>query len=802
MISIPKTLQSAVAHHQAGRLDQAERLYRQILAVVPKHPESLHLLGVIAHQVGRNDIAVELIGQAIAVNPRVAAFHSDLGEAFRALGRLDDAIGRYRQALGLKPDDPNALNNLGLALRTQGKLDEAVACHLKALCQSGTPLAHNNLGNALKDQGKLDEAIGHYQQALRLKPDYAEALYNLGLAFQAQGRTDEAIRHYTQALAVNPNAPETLNNLGNALQSQGRLDEAAGFYLRALGINPTYVQALNNLGNALQALGRHEEAVGHYSRALEITPDDATVLNNLGAIRQEQGRQEEAMALYARALRVKPDLPDALTNLGLALQDQGRREEALAHFERALEGRPDFVRALFARCIAQIPIIYDGEDEIERRRLLYRRHLERLSAEIDRLQGHPDLADGIGFMQPFLLAYQGRNDRDLQRLYGALVCRIMEQRTPPAVLAEPPASDEPVRVGIVCGFFSSHTIWKLYKGWISQLDRRRFRLFGYHTGSRRDAETALAASGFERFVEGPWSASAWRDAILADRPHVLIYPELGMTAMTARLAAQRLAPVQCLSWGHPDTSGYSTLDYFLSSDLMEPAEAQEHYTERLVRLPNLSLYYEPAPVPPKAGGREAFGLPPDLPLYWCCQSLYKYLPQYDDVFPRIALAVGACRFVFISYPKGNTVNEVFRARLRRAFSAVGLDSDAFCIFLPRLDQDQFFMVSGLCDVFLDSIGWSGGTTTLESLVHDMSIVTLPGSLMRSRHSMAILTRMGLTETIADTTDAYVAMAARLALDDDWRSEVRKKVSRGKDRVYRDRSCIAALEDFLDRVVRH
>src|SRR6185312_13619446 len=128
------------------------------------------------------------------------------------------------------------------------------------------------------------------------------------------------------------------------------------------------------------------------------------------------------------------------------------------------------------------------------------------------------------------------------------------------------------------------------------------------TGPIKDAATEQALALCDRFVQGPLAIDRWRQTILDDGPHVLIYPEVGMDAVTAKLAAQRLAPVQCNSWGHPDTSGFPTLDYYLSSELMEPSESQAHYTERLVQLPNLSIYYEPLDLQPIPISRAKLGL--------------------------------------------------------------------------------------------------------------------------------------------------------------------------------------------------
>jgi predicted O-linked N-acetylglucosamine transferase (SPINDLY family) len=297
------------------------------------------------------------------------------------------------------------------------------------------------------------------------------------------------------------------------------------------------------------------------------------------------------------------------------------------------------------------------------------------------------------------------------------------------------------------------------------------------------------------------SLNRWRQTIVADAPHILIYPEVGMDGVTAQLAAQRLARVQCTSWGHPQTSGFPTIDYYLTSDLMEPPDAQEHYTERLIRLPNLSVYCEPFDFPQVSLGRPELGLRPTATVYWCGQSLFKYLPQFDQVFPRIAREVGDCQFAFIQHPRAKQITEFFRERLERAFAAFGLPASDHCVFLPRLDFYRFVAVFGQCDVVLDSIGWSGANTTLQSLTHDLPIVTMAGPLMRGRHSMAILKMMGITETITETVDDYVSVAVRLARDVPWRTAIKERISADKHRIYRDRRCISALEGFLISVTR-
>jgi len=305
----------------------------------------------------------------------------------------------------------------------------------------------------------------------------------------------------------------------------------------------------------------------------------------------------------------------------------------------------------------------------------------------------------------------------------------------------------------------------------------------------------------DRVAQGPLSLDAWRRTILDDAPHVLIFPEIGMDRLSAQLAAQRLAAVQCCSWGHPVTSGFPTIDYFLSSDLMEPGDAAAHYSEQLIRLPNLSIYYEPADVPSILIDRAQLGLRPDAVVYWCCQSLPKYLPQFDGVLARIAAEVPDSQFTFIEFGGGRGVTEMFRTRLERAFKAFGLDAKDYCVFLPRLAPDRFVAAVGQCDVVLDSIGWSGCNSILESLVHNIPIVTFAGEMMRSRHTAAILDMMDIRDTTARTIDEYVSIAGSLGRNVARRSELSARIAEKKHRVYRDRDCIVALEAFLDSAVR-
>jgi protein O-GlcNAc transferase len=261
----------------------------------------------------------------------------------------------------------------------------------------------------------------------------------------------------------------------------------------------------------------------------------------------------------------------------------------------------------------------------------------------------------------------------------------------------------------------------------------------------------------------------------------------------------RLAPVQCCWWGHPVTTGLETIDFFLSSDLMEPEDAQTHYSEQLIRLPNIGLTYKQPNLPAIVKSRDMFGLDPDDFIYLSSQSLFKYLPQYDATYPRIAMQVQNAKFVFLGNPS-STVTATFADRLAKAFDGFGLDANDYCRIQPRLFSDDFLNLNQASDVLLDTFSWSGGNTTLEGICCGLPVVTCPGRYMRGRHSYAMLKMMGVTETIAEDLDAYIFIASRLGNDREFYDRIRNSITTNRHLLYNDRTCLRELEDFYRRVV--
>lgn len=549
--------------------------------------------------------------------------------------------------------------------------------------------------------------------------------------------------------------------------------------------------------------GRFQDAVQIYERVLHDQPDNADAYNNLGLALKELRRIDNAIICFERALKINPRFIEAYYNFGSLLKLQGRLDEAVACYEKALAIKPHDLRARWNTRLT-LPILYDNNEEISSSRKRWIAGLDEVVNAVDLTTpgGITEAVNAVLSSTSFRLHYQGYNDLAQQKRYGDLVHRIASAAYPDytAPLAKRKIAtneniNDKIRVGFVSSFFHGHTIYKLFAGWITELDRACFETHVFYKGTRSDAATRDLKARADFFREQFQTEDRMVAALHAAKLDVIIFPDIGMDPRIQLLASLRLAPVQCMSWGHPVTSGLPTVDYFLSSDLMEPADGEAHYAEKLIRLPNLSIYYSHPKVDDVLAENEATAETDKPVVFLCSQSLFKILPDYYDICAAIVARVPDCKLWFIS-DKSPVTTKRFNEKLRAVFAAHDLDADQSCVILPRMNQLEFFQQTARADIFLDTTSWSGGNTTLETIALNKPVVTLPGAMMRSRHSTAILKMLDCEETIAKDVDDYVDIAVRLATDAAWRNEIIAKITANKDKVFHDKAAIRGLERFL------
>lgn len=718
-------------------------------------------------------------------------------------GRLDLAEAGYREALAAAPGDAEALINFGRLLRRLGRGEEALDQYRRALALSpGSPLAQLRVGETLTALGRPQEAVAAFEAAVAMHPDFSALHNGYGMALREAGRLDDALSACQRAVALEPRMMLARFNVGNMLSEKGFLAEAAVAYRAAIGIEPGIAEVHNNLGNVLKDMGNVKEALACYRQALALKPDFADALYNAAQLLRDSGQIEEAIGAFRSVLEARPAMVEAHYDLGNLLKNTGDKAGALASYQRALQIKPDYAEARWACAMTQLPMVAADEAELVRSRTDFAAELAALERWCE-AHGPEKAARAVGVQQPFYLAYQEEDHREVLARYGALCSRLMGTWQEAAGLRRAAiVTRAEIRVGIVSAHIHDHSVWNaIVKGWLQRLDRNRFDVRLFHLGKANDLETALAKTMATHYTYGKTDLVEWSQLILGHQLDVLIYPEIGMDPTTAKLASLRLAPAQAASWGHPHTTGLPTIDFFLSADGLEPPGAEAHYTERLVRLPGLGCSLEPAKLSPAAVDLAALGIRDGVPLLVCAGAPFKYTPRHDAVLAAIARRLGECQFVFFTPGRADALMLRLRERMARAFAGAGLELDAFAAFVPWQDRPHFHGLMAQADVFLDTMGFSGFNTALQAIESGLPVAAWEGRFLRGRLASGILRRMGMDELVAGSDAAFVHTAVRLAQDAAWWGSVRERMVAARPGLYGDAEPVRALEKFLEAAVR-
>jgi predicted O-linked N-acetylglucosamine transferase (SPINDLY family) len=333
------------------------------------------------------------------------------------------------------------------------------------------------------------------------------------------------------------------------------------------------------------------------------------------------------------------------------------------------------------------------------------------------------------------------------------------------------------------------------QGMIAQLSRETFSVTVLSIGEHHDELAEAIRKSADEYVVLPTTPKRAREIVAACKLDVLFYADIGMDAWSYSLAFNRLARVQCVTWGHPVSTGIPNIDYFISSELLEPDDADGHYTENLVRLAGLPTYYYRPAAPAQSRDRASYSIPEGGHLYLCPQSLFKFHPEFDVLLKEILRRDPQGRLILVE-----GIEPAWTEKLRDRFRQnLGLAADRVQ-FLPRQGRDEFLNLMRLCDVMLDPLHFGGGNTTYEALALGVPIVTLPSPYMRGRVTAACYRKMGLDDCIAGSPREYVDLAVRLATDPECRKSFSTRIVAANHVLYEDRQSLHELEDFLQMAV--
>lgn len=712
-------------------------------------------------------------------------------------GQLGLAQSHYQRAAKLDPANASTWHLLGVCALQGGNLPMA-AKHLRACIKlsPGFAEAHNNLGVTLRRMGRHAESVGAFRGALDARERYVEAAYNLGLAYEANGKLAEAEKTYRQALSWRADDPHVALALGNLLRHFARFEEALPLLQLARGAQPDSAQANGSLAGLLVELGRGRDAIAYAQAATSLQPERATWWSVLGVAERLRHNIEGAVMALRKAATLAPDDAEIAAELGLTLAESGAIDESRATLARIGPDTRHGERLRWAQLLS-LPSVYRDEAQVDAERARFGQGLDELAAtlRIDTPMQCQRAYEAICGVATFRLHYQDRDNTDLQCRFGDLVQRVLVACVPHLLQACPwraRAHGGRTRVGIVSSHLMQHTVSRYFRELICGLDPARFDVRVWYGGETRDASTQQIAQRVAAFEQVHDDALALAAKIRAAELDVLIYPETGMDPRHHVLGALRLAPVQCVLYGHPATSGLANIDYFISGSALEPPDAQRHYREKLVQLPGLGACPQ---APPSAGdGAWLETYTQGAPLALCLQNHLKLAPAFDAVLADIAMRSGA-RIGFFARNSG--VANLFRARIERAFREHGLDPARALAFLPAQEYASYLGAVARAALILDSPGFSGGATSLDAFGTGAPVLAWQGAMARGRQTSGMLAMMGVDSLVATSASEYADKAVALLADAAGLDALRAQIRQRSPVLFEHAAATQAFMDFLE-----
>lgn len=718
------SLKQAIALHQQGQLELAEKIYLQLIHLQPKQHQVMLLLGALYIQGHIYDQAVHWIDRSLKLKPDNPQGHCNLGAAMEGLDRLGDALASLDKAVSLKAD---------------------------------YPLAWFNRGNVLTKLKHYELAATSYAQACYFKPDYFEAWMNHGIALQSLGKFDEALQSQERALALNPVYAEAWCNKGNVLLDLKHSKEAVSCYKQAIALKPDYAKAFFNMGNALNALKRPLDAIEKFQHALTLDPNFLQAYCNLGATYKELNQFDAALSCLQNAIALDPEDADVHFNLLHLYEETKQFEAAIFHIKKLrslsikksmdFEGPQLFIQ--MRTC--------DWQELTQSIQAVRQRVLE--DKEPTELLPLLAVTDELAFLRQAAAQYTDKNyPSHLSTPLPNLIC-----------------SEKRIAIGYFSSDFNHHAVSILSSELFELHDRSKFEVHAFYLGhAPRDATAQRIAAAVDYF----WECRHMDDEAilaLAHQHNLVVAVDLNGATAGCRMSvfAKRLAPIQINYLGFPGSVGTSYHDYMIADDYVVPDHLSHGYTERIMRLPCFQVNDRKRKVNVNIPARSDVGLSDSAMVYCCFNNTYKITPTMFKSWMNILRQVEHSVLWLLADAPSTQTN------LSVCAEQAGIDPKRL-VFASRVAYDEYMARYRCADLFLDTFPFNAGTTASDALWMGLPLITYSGHSYASRMAGSLLNAVGLPELIVSDIHGYQSLAVEVGLQPERLQELRRRLIDTRD----------------------
>ena len=539
----------------------------------------------------------------------------------------------------------------------------------------------------------------------------------------------------------------------------------------------------------------YEKARELWFKILKFYPKNLSLLRNISLTYFNQANFFETENILKKIIKINLKETNALNMLILVLEEQDKIEEAKQFINIGLNNNLLNDHWKIKKELL-IPMIKNDTDEI----IKFRSNIDKFIEEILNNQNDYNFNINDHLIKPpqFGLSYDQFDNLEINKKSVTLFRKIYPELNQVYLYKNAPSSK--IKIGFISEYLTDHTIGKLFKGIILKIDKKKFEVFVFHSeqtrkGSILDDLINAENKGIIKNIFLPKDFKQKQISILDEKLDILFYPEIGLSLQLYFLSYIRLAKYQVTSWGHPETTGNDSIDYFISSKLIESENSDKNFSEKLICSESLPMFY----YRPEVKNILSVEKINKMNLYSCPQTLFKLHPDFDKIIEGIQKKDKNSIFYFIKDPK-KTLYNIFINRLKKN-SKINTDR---IHFLEKMNWEEYINHCGRSSVLLDPLYFGAGNSFYESMFYGTPTITMPTNYTKSRLVLGAYNQMKISDMklnpVVKTIDEYVNTAVEIANNRNLIDIKHQFKLKAESSLYENEKSITDLESVLDKIV--
>ena len=726
---------------------------------------------------------------------------------------LENSLIYYNEIIKLQPNFYLANYNAGIVALNLKKYLLSIEYFNTALKLNKYSFEiHNNLGVIYNKLEDFELSLEHFDLSIKINKSYSIAYFNKANLLENINKYNEAENNYKKALSLDRNNSVYLYNLAHLLFKMNEYNKSIDILNKCIQINTNFSNAYSLIGLNYMHSNNLEKSEFYFTKSILLNNYFHEGHNNLGLLFLENNRFEEALLQFKKCIEIEPNNSKYHFNIAICYHEMYTYTLFNYNIEKAIELDVNFGDAIWVKTFLSVLPVY--ETKIDENDAVDSFHENLLILKENKI--NITKIDLIGSYQPFYMAYFDNNNKDIFTLYGEICDNIIKKNGYSNLLIKSKSKsksysnsnvnknesnqfnlNKKIKIGIISSYFRTHSVWDaIIKGILLKLNKNIFEIHIFNTSTINVDNNFFNFNNFKS-VNNKKNISFvdYISLIVSKNLDVIIYPEIGMNKLTTQLANLKIADLQCVFWGHPHTTGLKTIDYYISSELFEPLDFNDHYTEKVIKLSNLGIYKEEEIHDYDYNfSLEEIGINNLSPILICAGTFQKYRADNDLLFLEIIKKLGVCQIIFMSENKHKT--QLFRDRLTKLLETNNIDINKYIHFIDWLEKRDFFSLLLQSDVYLDTIGFSGFNTALLAIEANLPIVTINGKYARGRLAAGILKRINLTELVCKNTEQYKNLVIQICSNLEYKQILKEKIQTNKKIIYKDDIPMIEFENFI------